>query len=245
MPAAVSQAVSSPQILVQEARPDLEGRPAGDIADGTDEFGRAAIDSVVSRKGLSLSLEVGSAAEVIETSARLEAFLLGLASFTGGTFARVAPRFLKDTYPAMLALAARLNRSWRAEGERIVRVGDARLAFVSADRPAFDPRGVDSRPNRMIEVVAAHRIDPDWFRSRVAPRTQTEGLTRVFYGPAEAADSLFARVRRANLDLEARDGVRRHFSTSGRMGRDVDQARVCRAEDGTRETACVRLRPAS
>lgn len=200
---------------VVTAQADLADSKRWEAPGGLDEFGRAVIDSVVNRRGLTLSVEVPSETEAIETSARLEAFLLPLASFTNGAFARVAPRFLDDTYPAMLALTTRLGDGWCAQGERIIQIGEARLAFVSVDRPASDPRGLDSRPDRLIEVVSAHRIDRDWYRSRVRPRARANGLTQAFYGAPEAGDSLFDDVRRTNLALGDQDGVCRHFAWKG------------------------------
>jgi hypothetical protein len=197
------------------AQADVADSKTCEAPGGLDEFGRAVIDSVVNRRGLTLSVEVPSEMEAIETSARLEAFLLPLASFTDGAFARVAPRFLDDTYPAMLALTTRLGGAWCAEGERIIRTGEARLAFVSVDRPLGDPRGVESRPDRLIEVVSAHRIDREWYRSRVMPRARADGLTQAFYGVPEAGDSLFDDIRRTNLALGDRDGVCRHFAWKG------------------------------
>ncbi len=193
---------------------------AGTTGDGAEEFGRAVIESVLHRRGLTLSLEVGSQAEAVETSLRLETFLLGLMSYTGGTFARVAPDLQRDTYPAMLALTRGLARPWQPDGGRAVRVGAARMAFVSVDRPVRDPAGVDTRPDRLLEVMGAEQVDRNWFRTRVAPRAQAAGLTTVFYGLADSPPSLFTDVKLSNLAEEARDGVRRHFAGVARPACD-------------------------
>ena len=188
--------------------------------DGTEEFGRAVIESVLHGRGLTLSLEASSQAEAVETSLRLETFLLSLMSYTGGTFARVAPELQRDTYPAMLALTRRLARPWQPEGGRAVRVGAARIAFVSVDRPVRDPAGVDTRPDRLLEVMGAEQVDRNWFTTRVAPRAQAAGLTTVFYGLADSRPSLFTDVMLSNLAEEARDGVRRHFAGVARPAGD-------------------------
>ena len=198
---------SAPLVQIEPA--SSAGTAAGD---GVEEFGRAVIESVLHGRGLTLSLEVGSQAEAVETSLRLELFLLSLSSLTGGSYARVAPELLRDTYPAMLALTRRLERPWAPEGGRVVRVGAARLAFVSVDRPVRDPVGVDTRPDRLLEVVGAERIDRNWFTARVAARAKAAGLTTVFYGVADSRPSLFTDVKLSNVAEEARDGVRRHFA---------------------------------
>ena len=58
-----------------------------------DEFGRSVIDSVVNRKGLSFSIAVTDESEIASISGRLEKFLLLLSAASGGTLARIAPRF--------------------------------------------------------------------------------------------------------------------------------------------------------
>lgn len=209
-------AVESAQVLqIGPASPD-----GGTAADGAEEFGRAVIESVLHRRGLTLSLEVGSRVEAVETSLRLETFLLSLMSYTGGTFARVAPELERDTYPAMLALTRRLALPWRPQGGRAVRVGAARMAFVSVDRPVRDSAGVDTRPDRLLEVVGAEQVDRSWFATRVAPRAQAAGLTTVFYGVADSRPSLFTDVKISNLAEEARDGVPRHFAAVARPAGD-------------------------
>ena len=177
----------------------------------TDEFGRAVIDSVIRGKALSFSLEISSEAEMLGVSTRLERFLMVITARTGGTSARVAPRFMADTYPAMVELTRRLPAGWASEGDRTVRFGLARQLFVSVDRPA-PVAGVTSRPDRLLEVAAAHRVDQEWFRTRVLPRTtRSRRLTTVYYGITRAGESIYSQAARHHGKLESIDGVQRHF----------------------------------
>lgn len=179
-----------------------------------DEFGRSVIDSVVNRRGSSFSIAVSDESEIASTSGRLEKFLLLLSAASGGTLARVAPRFSDDTLPALASLTRELPAGWKADGERTIRYGRARQVFVSVDRP-FQSSGAESRPDRLLEVVSAHRVTANWFQSRVQPRIkdQTE-LTIAYYGVATDGESLFSQVIENHLQAESLGGERRHFNAS-------------------------------
>ena len=91
--------------------------------------------------------------------------------------------------------------------------------FISVDAPSStSASGQPNRPDTLLEVVSADRIPTGWFRTRVAPRSSTMGLTTVYYSsstrPTDGRESLFDRVRRSNLTKEWRDGMRRHFETA-------------------------------
>lgn len=108
---------------------------------------------------------------------------------------------------------------WTAAGGRNIRLGEAWQTFISVDAPSGNTdQGLPNRPDTLLEIVSAERVPTHWFRSRVAPRSSTKGLTTVFYGasptPGGERESLFDRVRRSNLTKEWRDGVRRHFDTA-------------------------------
>ena len=183
----------------------------------TDEFGRAVIDSVISGKALSFSLEISSEAAMLGVSARLERFLMVITARSGGSSARVAPRFMADTYPAMVELTRRLPAGWASEGDRTVRFGLARQLFVSVDR-TIPVAGATSRPDRLLEVAAAHRVDQEWFRTRVLPRTtRSRRLTTVYYGTSDAGqagqagESIYSQAASHHRELQSIDGIQRHF----------------------------------
>ncbi len=190
------------------AQTDLSG-PS--VQGETDEFGRAVIDSVVRGKALSFSLEISSEAEMLAVSARLERFLMVITARSGGSSARLAPRFMADTYPAMVELTRRLPAGWASEGDRTVRYGLARQLFVSVDRPV-PVVGATFRPDRLLEVAAAHRVDQEWFRTRVLPRTtRSRRLTTVYYGSSQAGESIYSQAARHHRELESIDGIQHHF----------------------------------
>lgn len=200
--------------------PQVETETIYAAREETDEFGTAVIDSVLNGRGLTFSLEISSESEMLGISARLERFLMVITARSGGSSARVAPRFMPDTYPAMVELTRRLPAGWAAEGDRTVRFGLARQLFISVDRP-IPAAGATSRPDRLLEVAAAHRVDPDWFRTRVLPRTtRSRRLTTVYYGTSIAGqvslqgESIYSQAARHHKELQSMDGIQRHFTSA-------------------------------
>ena len=188
-------------------------RPAR--APGREAFARAVMAALADVGG-TFSVDAPSSLAVTGMATKLRLWLLVTRAAAGGVSATVSPEFLEDTYPAMLALARSLDDAglkgvWTPEGERTVRLGKARHMFVSADRPSSRSGGRNPRPDTLLEVVSAERIDAEWYRSRVSPRAAAEGLTTVVYG-APGGDTVFQQMRTKNLLAEWRDGTRRHFS---------------------------------
>jgi hypothetical protein len=214
-------AVLSPPVRVPSGARSHDGQTT---LTGPDAFGRAVIDSVINRKGLSFSLDTSSNAEMLEVSSKLEAFLLTIAGFTGGDMVRIAPGFMQDTFPAMVALTAKLNRDWSSRDQRTIQVGEARLLFVSVDRPSIGSADAPSRPDLLLEVAHADRVASAWYESRVAPRIKHESasdLTLVFYGRSRSSElsgafqrSAFHRAATLHRRLQERDGIQRHFEAS-------------------------------
>ena len=179
-----------------------------------DEPGLALMSALLSRSPATFTIESSSAHAVTEFASPLRLFLLMAGRASGGVSATVAPHFSEETYPALLDLVGRLNGSgasdlWRPDGARTLAVGNARHMFISADMPVIE-RSV--RPDRLLEVIAAHSIQADWYRSRVAPRLVSDSMVRVFYGRRGVAGSAFAVADAEAMAEEAITGERRRFS---------------------------------
>ena len=187
-------------------------------------MGRALLKSVTAREGATFTVDVHDAAAVTDLISGLRSWLLVVGAGTGVASATVSPRFLDETYPAMLALVRELERSgatWRPSGPRTVQVGEAKHVFVSRDRPVA---GRTPNPDGIIEVVGAHNIDRDWYYERVSPRCQAPGLTRVFYGQPGVSGSIYEEVRNESLGVAERGGPQRHFELLAPRGAAVGAA---------------------
>lgn len=182
--------------------------------------GHALMASLLSRSPATFTIETGSVHDVTEFASPLRLFLLIAGRMSGGVSATVAPHFSEETYPALLDLVGRLDSSgasdlWRPDGGRTIAVGEARHMFISADMPVAERPVRPARPDRFLEVVAAHRLSAEWYRSRVAPKLVAGSLVRVFYGRRGVSGSAFAAADAEAMAEEAITGERRRFSLSG------------------------------
>lgn len=201
-------------VMTFEKRSSTEPRMATRTVHGEDDPGRAVAAALLSDRPATFTIEADSVHAVTEFASPVRQFLLMMGRLSGGVSATVAPHFAEETYPALLQLVGKLDDSgasdlWRPDGGRTLAVGEARHIFISADMPLAERT---ARPDRMLEVVAAHRITNSWYRSRVAPRLVTDSLVRVFYGRRGVAGSAFAVAEAEAMVEEGLSGERRRFS---------------------------------
>jgi hypothetical protein len=91
----------------------------------------------------------------------------------------------------------------------VLGVGKARIFFLSA---APGARVVGATASLLLEVDEAQDVDPEKHDRDFAPMAASTDAPRVYYGVAGPADSLIERVKERHLELERRDGLRRHFA---------------------------------
>ena len=102
------------------------------------EIGRAVMDSVVHRRGLTFTVEIARQGGKNELSAQLEALLLTMSMARGGNLIKAAPTFLPQALISMSRLKERLDDAgysgfWRMEDSHAIRLGRARQVFLSAE----------------------------------------------------------------------------------------------------------------
>ena len=105
------------------------------------EVALAVLDSVFGKKGLTFSVEMARQASKNELSAQLELLLLTLYMAERQNLVKCSPTFKPQTVISMMRLKDRLNDVgfngiWVAELGYIIRLGNARVIFLSADESA-------------------------------------------------------------------------------------------------------------
>lgn len=195
-------------------RDAVETRRTGRARSGGPEAGRAVLDALMSRKPATFTIETASSHGVTAFASPLRQLLLMTGRVSGGVSVTVSPHFSEETYPALLDLVSRLDGSgaselWRPDGARTVAVGDARHLFISADMPVAER---SMKPDRLIELVSAHGISAEWYRTRVAPRLSGKSVVRVFYGRPGVEGSAFEVANAEAMAEEAMSGELRRFS---------------------------------
>ncbi|OGO50023.1 MAG: hypothetical protein A2148_02930 [Chloroflexi bacterium RBG_16_68_14] len=177
------------------------------------EAGRAILDSVLRRRGLSFSVEIARQGGKNELSAQLEALLLLLHAGREADAIKCAPTFEPQGRISLRRLWSRLLEAGLArlaslEAGHVVRIGRARVVFLSAEREA---NVVGHSARLLLEVDEAQDVDEEKFDREFRPMASTANATTVFYGTAWDETTLLERAKQRHLELERRDGIRRHF----------------------------------
>ena len=177
------------------------------------EVGGAVLDSVLNRKGLTFSVEMARQGGKNELSAQLEVLLLTLFMGTGGNLVKCSPTFKPQTVVSMMRLKERLNdagyaRFWIPELGYMVSLGQAREMFFSADQSSHV---VGATAHVLLEVDESQDVSHEKYSKEFKPMGAATNVTTVHYGTTWDDSTLLEEVKQTNLELERRDGIKRHF----------------------------------
>jgi len=177
------------------------------------EIARAIVDSVVYKKGLTFSVEIARQGGKNELSAQLEVLLLTLFIVKGGNAVKCSPTFKPQTVISMIRLRDRLDdwgygAIWRAELGYILRLGNARQIFLSADDSA---NVVGNTAHILLEVDESQDVSREKYTKEFKPMGAATNVTTVHYGTTWDDSTLLEEVKQLNLEMERQDGVKRHF----------------------------------
>jgi len=178
------------------------------------EIAQAILNSVFSRKGLTFSLEIARQGGKNELSAQLELLLLTIFIAKSQNLVKCSPTFKPQTVISMMRLKDRLNDAgfngnWIAELGYIIRLGNARAIFLSADESA---NVVGNTAHILLEIDESQDVSKEKYTKEFKPMGATTNVTTVHYGTTWDDSTLLEEVKQTNLELERRDGIKRHFS---------------------------------
>ncbi len=142
------------------------------------EIALAILNSVFGRKGLTFSVEMARQGGKNELSAQLELLLLTLYMAEPQNLVKCSPTFKPQTVISMMRLKDRLNDAgfggiWLAELGYIIRLGNARAMFLSADETA---NVVGNTAHLLLEIDESQDVSK-------------EKYTKEFYFQFEALES--------------------------------------------------------
>jgi len=177
------------------------------------EAASAILDSVFGRKGLTFSIEMARQGGKNELSAQLELLLLTLYMTQPQNLIKCAPTFKPQTVISMMRLKDRLNDAgfsgiWVPELGYIIRLGNARAIFLSADESA---NVVGNTAHILLEIDESQDVSKEKYTKEFKPMGATTNVTTVHYGTTWDDSTLLEEVKQTNLELERKDGIRRHF----------------------------------
>jgi hypothetical protein len=173
----------------------------------------AILDSVFARKGLTFSVEIARQGGKNELSAQLELLLLTLFMTEPWNLIKCSPTFKPQTVISMMRLKDRLNDAgfagiWSSELGYIIRLGNARAIFLSADESA---NVVGNTAHLLLEIDESQDVSKEKYTRDFRPMGATTNVTTVHYGTTWDDSTLLEEVKQSNLEQEKQDGIRRHF----------------------------------
>ncbi len=177
------------------------------------EVALAILNSVFSRKGLTFSVEIARQGGKNELSAQLELLLITLFMAKPQNLVKCSPTFKPQTVISMMRLKDRLNDAgfngiWVAELGYIIRLGNARAIFLSADESA---NVVGNTAHILLEIDESQDVSKEKYTKEFKPMGATANVTTVQYGTTWDDSTLLEEVKQTNFELERRDGIKRHF----------------------------------
>jgi hypothetical protein len=173
----------------------------------------AVRESIRAGAGHTVSVMIARQGGKNELSARLEMGLLIAYADRDVDAIKCAPTFMPQAKVSLRRLWSRL-RALRPrlpvalEDGSIIRLGRARQVFLSAE-PVAHVAGHTC--HTLLEVDEAQDVDPEKFDKDFRPMAATTNATTVYYGTAWTETDLLAQMKARHLELEERDGIRRHF----------------------------------
>ena len=177
------------------------------------EVALAVMNSVLGKRGLTFSVEIARQGGKNEISAQLELLLLTLYMARPGNLIKCSPSFKPQTVISMMRLKDRLNDAgfsgiWATERGYIIRLGSARAVFLSADESA---NVVGNTAHILLEIDESQDVSKEKYSKEFRPMGATSNVTTVHYGTTWDDSTLLEEVKQTNLEMERRDGIKRHF----------------------------------
>ena len=177
------------------------------------EIGMAVLKSVQDEQGLNFSVEIARQGGKNELSAVIETILLAMFCSSPKNLIKCSPTFKPQTVISMMRLMDRLNDAgaagcWTAERGYIIRMGEARAIFLSAEKTA---NVVGNTAHLLLEVDESQDVSKDKYNKEFKPMGATTNCTTIHYGTTWDDSTLLEEVKQTNLELEKKDGIRRHF----------------------------------
>jgi hypothetical protein len=177
------------------------------------EAGAAIMESVYYQNGLTITVEIARQGGKNELSSQLETWLLMHYADENKNLIKCSPTFKPQTVTSMLRLKEKLNTAglagrWTSELGYIIRLGECRAIFLSADEGA---NVVGNTAHLLLEVDEAQDVNEEKYTKEFKPMGATTNVTNVLYGTTWDDSSLLEKIKQINLELERKDGIKRHF----------------------------------
>ena len=173
------------------------------------EIANAVASDVFQQRGSRFTVEMPLGSGVSELVSQLEMLVMGVHVNAGGALLRVVPGGQADVKGRLVShlREGSLKGLWSDE-RGCVRLGRAHVQYAAPE----DLAGTAGR-FELVQAVDAHLLRPREL-SRLQEIAGASGATLVIYGRPWNGETPFERIKLANREATATDGVRRHFRVS-------------------------------
>jgi len=139
--------------------------------------------------------------------------LLTLYMARGGNLIKCSPTFKPQTVISMERLKQRLDDFgydgiYRLYMGYIVRLGNAKTIFLSAEGSSSV---VGHTADILLEIDESQDVGKEKYTREFRPMGSAANVTTILYGTTWDDSTLLEEVKQANLELEKKDGIKRHF----------------------------------
>ena len=177
------------------------------------EVAKAVLDSIQEGKGLTFSVEIARQGGKNELSAHLELLLLTLYMAQGGNLIKCSPTFKPQTIISMQRLKERLDEFgydgiYHTEMGYIIALGNAREIFLSAEESSSV---VGHTADILLEIDESQDVSKEKYTKEFRPMGSSTNVTTIHYGTTWDDATLLAEIKQTNIELEKKDGIKRHF----------------------------------
>jgi hypothetical protein len=177
------------------------------------EVARAVMDSIQKGMGLTFSVEIARQGGKNELSAHLEVLLLTLYMARGGNIVKCSPTFKPQAVISMERLKQRLDDFgfdgiYRPQMGYIVQLGNSKVVFLSAEGSSSV---VGHTADILLEIDESKDVGKDKYTKEFRPMGSATNATTLLYGTTWDDSTLLEEMKQANLELQRKDGIKRHF----------------------------------
>jgi len=177
------------------------------------EVARAVMGSIQKGMGLTFSVEIARQGGKNELSAHLELLLLTLYMARGGNLIKCSPTFKPQTIISIERLKQRLDDFgfdgiYHLQMGYILQLGNARAIFLSADGSSSV---VGHSADIVLEIDESQDVSKEKYTKEFRPMGSATNVTTILYGITWDDSTLLEEIKQANLELERKDSIKRHF----------------------------------
>ena len=132
----------------------------------------------------------------------------------GGSVVKCSPTFKPQTIISMQRLRERLDEFgfegiYHTEMGYTVVLGAARVVFLSAQESSSV---VGHTADILLEIDESQDVSKEKYTKEFRPMGSSTNVTTVHYGTTWDDSTLLEEIKQTNLELQRRDGIKRHFS---------------------------------